>query len=72
MIFHFAPERFNRLRSLTWLWLLCLLIGLAVYRGGYSSRFILAQQHDATTLIVISTLLLLYRPLAPTKPQLRT
>jgi peptidoglycan/LPS O-acetylase OafA/YrhL len=65
MIFHFAPERFHRLRSLTWLWLLCLLIGLFVYRGAYSTRFILAQQHDAATLIAISTLLLLYRPLRP-------
>ena len=64
MLFHFAPQRFDRLRSLPWLWLLCLLAGLAVYRGHYGSRFILAQQHDAATLIAISTLLLLYRPLS--------
>ncbi|HEY4010069.1 MAG TPA: acyltransferase [Acidobacteriaceae bacterium] len=63
MLFHFAPERFDWLRSLTWFWLLCLLLGLVVYRGHYHSRFILAQQHDAATLIAISTLLLLYRPL---------
>jgi peptidoglycan/LPS O-acetylase OafA/YrhL len=63
MLFHFAPERFDRLRSLTWLWLLCLLAGLVVYRGHYHSRFILAQQHDASTLIAISTFLLLYRPI---------
>ncbi len=63
MLFHFAPERFDRLRSLTWLWLLCLVVGLVVYRGGYISRFILAQQHDAGTLIAVSILLLLYRPI---------
>jgi peptidoglycan/LPS O-acetylase OafA/YrhL len=67
MLFHFAPERFDRLRSLTWLWVLCLLVGLFVYRGHYDSRFILAQQHDAATLIAIATLLLLYRPLAEGK-----
>jgi peptidoglycan/LPS O-acetylase OafA/YrhL len=64
MLFHFAPDRFDRLRSLRWLWLLCLLVGLVVYRGHYDSRFIVAQQHDAGTLIAISTFLLLYHPLA--------
>lgn len=64
MLFHFSPKRFNWLRSLTWFWLLCLVAGLVVYRGHYHSKFILAQQHDSATLIAISTLLLLYRPLA--------
>ena len=64
MLFHFAPERFDKLRSLTWVWLICLIAGLVVYRGHYPSRFILAQQHDAATLIAISTFLLLYRPIA--------
>lgn len=64
MLFHFAPEHFNRLRSLTWFWLLCLFIGLVVYRGHYHSKFILAQQHDSATLIALSTFLLLYRPIA--------
>jgi len=64
MLFHFAPERFDRLRSLTWLWVLCLVVGLVVFRGHYASRFILAETHDASTLIAISTLLLLYRPLS--------
>jgi peptidoglycan/LPS O-acetylase OafA/YrhL len=63
MLFHFAPERFDRLRSRTWFWMLCLIFGLLVYRGHFHSRFILAQQHDAATLIAISTLLLLYRPI---------
>jgi peptidoglycan/LPS O-acetylase OafA/YrhL len=62
MLFHFAPERFDRLRSLTWLWLLCLIAGLYVYRGHIYNRFMLAQAHDAATLIAISTLMLLYRP----------
>lgn len=63
MLFHFAPERFHRLRSFTWFWLLCLILGLVAYRGGYHSRWVLGQQHDGATLIAISTLLLLYRPL---------
>lgn len=63
MLFHFAPERFNRLRSLTWLWILCLIVGLVAYRGTPGFRFVLAEQHDGGTLIAISTLLLLYRPL---------
>jgi len=63
MLFHFAPERFNRLRSLTWLWIFCLVLGLLAVRGHYNSRFFLAQQHDGATLIAIATLLLLYRPL---------
>lgn len=63
MLYHFAPERFDRLRSHTWFWLLCLLAGLFVYRGRFDSRYILAQTHDAATLIAISTLMLLYRPL---------
>lgn len=63
MIFHFAPEWFDRLRSLTWVWIVGLIAGLVVYRGHFTSRFILAQEHDAATLIAISTLMLLYRPL---------
>jgi peptidoglycan/LPS O-acetylase OafA/YrhL len=64
MLFHFAPERFDRLRSFTWFWLLCLIGGLFVYRARIDSRYILAQTHDAGTLIAISTLMLLYRPIA--------
>lgn len=63
MLFHFAPEKFDRLRSLTWLWLFCLVAGLYVYRGHLGDRYMLAQMHDAGTLIAISTLMLLYRPL---------
>lgn len=63
MLYHFAPERFDRLRSFTWFWLFCLIAGLYVYRGQFHSQFILAQTHDAATLIAISTLMLLYRPL---------
>jgi peptidoglycan/LPS O-acetylase OafA/YrhL len=64
MLFHFAPERFDRLRSTRWVWLACLVIALVVYRGHYQSHYILAQQHDSATLIAISTFMLLYRPIA--------
>jgi peptidoglycan/LPS O-acetylase OafA/YrhL len=63
MLFHFAPERFARLRSLTWLWSLCLVFALLDLRPHNVSRYMVAEQHDAATLFAISLLLLLYRPL---------
>ncbi|HVG27355.1 MAG TPA: acyltransferase [Acidobacteriaceae bacterium] len=65
MLFHFAPERFSRLRSKTWLWLLCLLISVVALRQYNAPAFFLATSHDAATLLGISVLLLLYRPLPP-------
>lgn len=63
MLFHFAPDRFDRLRSKTWLWALCAVLSIVNLRFHHLPKYMLAEQHDAATVFAISLLLLLYRPL---------
>lgn len=63
MLFHFAPERFERLRAVPWLWTLCIALALIILRPYGVPAYVVAMQHDAATLFAISVLLVLYRPL---------
>ena len=62
MVFHFAPEQFQRLRARRWPWVLSLVCGIIFLRGYNIPAYQFALQHDAATLVALSTLLLLYRP----------
>ena len=63
MLFHFAPDRFDRLRGRPCILGLCALLCLVNLRFHNLPSFMIAEQHDAATLFAISVLLLLYRPL---------
>lgn len=67
MIYHFAPEQFNRMRSWRWLWWACIACGMLVLRINKAAWWMMPPQHDAGTLIAIGTLMLCYRPLAAGK-----
>jgi peptidoglycan/LPS O-acetylase OafA/YrhL len=63
MLYHFAPERFDRLRSYRLFWIGCVIVGLACQK-------VLPQQAfhiDGANLIAIAILLLLYNPPAESR-----
>lgn len=67
MIFHFAPDRFARMRDRTWIWWSCILVGMLVTRISLPRWWMVPPLHDAATLIAIGTLMVCYRPLAEGK-----
>ena len=63
MIYHFRPEIFARLRSAVWLWAVAGIGAVLLLRPQHVRPLFLATQHDAVTLMAISIIMLLYRPL---------
>ncbi len=62
MIYHFAPERFERLRSYRALWVVCLFVGFACMKEPAGYAWPQALRLDGANLLSIAVLMLLYNP----------